>query len=718
MPAFFPVFTISAFLNLASAIPVSAKRAAAFLGAFLTMVAALSNGVGLCQTIPPNESRLAEVAAGTVSEGHALWWGFNAEDSTDSLQKALDSGLDKLIIDVPAIDGKTYSWIVRPLAVKSNMEITLDEGVEILAKKGEFLGVGDALLRIVNQKNVILRAAKPRTATLKMRKADYHLPPYKLAEWRHALNIKSSENIIIDGLNLVESGGDGIYLGVATRGVTNKNIIIQNVVCDGNNRQGISVISAENLRIEKTILRNTKGTAPESGIDFEPNCDDEKLANCVMRDCVCENNAGAGIDLYLPNLKKKSGPVGIRLENVISRNNQRASVSLTVSNSEQESLTGAIDIRNCTFENDKGGLFVRSLAENGCSLSVENTTIKNCSIVPDEKRKVYQAPVVFTGRVMDETSFGSVTFNNVQIIDDNCTGLEGKQPFFRFSDASLNGFGLSHFNGSLRWTCCGKTASFELNENLWQKIYPTINLRKIPQKRVEPQNAQPVGAPADCGGERLYSFEKVFSRNGAQIWLYAQAGQTLRFNLLQRPVGKAQPSNAPVLLTSPSGKKSSLPATESQKEVSYCVPAKETGVYLLDVSVGSHAVCLTQCNVPVAYNSQPYRNLVYSVGSMYFWVPEGTKEFAVKVFASDQEQVKATIFAPDGTAEGKRVWQEDNIDTVKMFYSEANQPVPSGVWRIRFDRSSQGVLEDFGFSLVGVPSIPGPAAELLLKAKE
>ena len=80
----------------------------------------------------------------------------------------------------------------------------------------------------------------------------------------------------MEGLTIVESGGDGI-------GVTGKNITIRKCVCDRNHRQGISVFSVENLLIEDCVLSNTSGTAPQSGIDFEPDHPNEILKNVVMR---------------------------------------------------------------------------------------------------------------------------------------------------------------------------------------------------------------------------------------------------------------------------------------------------------------------------------------------------------------------------------------------------------------------------------------------------
>jgi hypothetical protein len=139
--------------------------------------------------------------------------------------------------------------------------------------------------------------------------------------------------------------------------------------------------------------------------------------------------------------------------------------------------------------------------------------------------------------------------------------------------------------------------------------------------------------------------------------------------------------------------------------------ASETGVYMIDVEVGGHAVALRECNVPVAINGANSVHLVYSVGSLYFYVPEGTREFGVKAFGSGSEQVKVTIFDPAGN----QVWQQDNISAAVGYFTEEGKIPPAGVWRIHFDRPSQGVLEDFGFILLGIPSLPGPNLDGLLK---
>jgi len=223
--------------------------------------------------------------------------------------------------------------------------------VVVEAKKGAFKSGNASLLTIREKENVALTG---HGATLRMWREDYDNPKrYKKAEWRMVLNILSSKNVRVSGLTLANSGGDGIYLGVSKTGVPPEDIVIQDVVCDRNYRQGISVISARNLLIENTVLRNTGGTAPAAGIDFEPNYPSEELVNCVMRNCVSEYNAGGGYAFYLPNLHADSAPLSIRLENCVSRGNSTG-LSLVTGNSSAAAVRGRVDMVDCRFEKSRG----------------------------------------------------------------------------------------------------------------------------------------------------------------------------------------------------------------------------------------------------------------------------------------------------------------------------------------------------------------------------
>ena len=112
--------------------------------------------------------------------------GRNADDATEIVQKALDSGAGRVVLDRA---GSPY--IVRPLFVRSNTEVVFEEGVEVLAKRGEFHDKFDALVTLARSTNVVLRGLGSG-ATLKMWIKDYQSPAYSRGEWRHVVNLLSA----------------------------------------------------------------------------------------------------------------------------------------------------------------------------------------------------------------------------------------------------------------------------------------------------------------------------------------------------------------------------------------------------------------------------------------------------------------------------------------------------------------------------------------------
>jgi len=116
-------------------------------------------------------------------------------------------------------------------------------------------------------------------------------------EWGMGLYIRSSSNIVINGVTAEKMWGDGIYLGDTGAG-TNKNIEIRNVVIDDCRRQGISVITADGLLVENANISNIRGTSPSAGIDFEPNDTTNVLRGITMNN-IKTSNCAEGVLFYL-----------------------------------------------------------------------------------------------------------------------------------------------------------------------------------------------------------------------------------------------------------------------------------------------------------------------------------------------------------------------------------------------------------------------------------
>jgi len=303
-----------------------------------------------------NTKAIAEVASGKRTTANAAWWGFDAEDATDTLQAAIDSGAKKVI--VPYVG---QPWIVRPIKLPGSLELVFQPGVLVLAKKGEFLGRGDSLFRAQDVSDISIHGYG---ATLRMRKKDYQQPPYEKAEWRMGLRFVGCQRVNVTGLRIESSGGDGIYIGSSGKNRWCTDVVIRDCVCHDNHRQGISVISAENLLVENCILSGTGGTAPEAGIDLEPDSPDERLVNCVIRNCVMEDNSGHAILVYLKPLTAESEPVSVRFENCLARMGKPGMsaddftdpqmtgwAGMAVGAVRDDGPQGLVEFINCTSEN-------------------------------------------------------------------------------------------------------------------------------------------------------------------------------------------------------------------------------------------------------------------------------------------------------------------------------------------------------------------------------
>jgi hypothetical protein len=208
-------------------------------------------------------------------------------------------------------------WVTTTLFPRSHTTIIVQGGAEITAKKGAFRETGDALFCLKDVEDMTLSGYGARLA---MRKSDYLAKPYEKSEWRHAIELHGCARISMQGLKVESSGGDGGYLGRGAPRTFNERIVLRDLVLRDHHRQGISVISAHDLRIENVEMYLTWGTLPCAGIDFEPNNADERLIGCVLRNCSIRCNAGAGIQVYLDKLKASWRPIGIRVEDSLVSN--------------------------------------------------------------------------------------------------------------------------------------------------------------------------------------------------------------------------------------------------------------------------------------------------------------------------------------------------------------------------------------------------------------
>ncbi len=610
-------------------------------------------------------------------------FGFDPTNSTTALQAAINSGARKLIVE-----NMDAPWIVDKIQLASNQEIVFEKGVVVQALRGAFKGKNDSLFSASLKTNITLTGYG---ATLKMWKEDYDdKTQYTHAEWRHVLSFKSCSRVRIAGLTLADSGGDGIYLGVARKAVPCSDFVIKDVTCVNNYRQGISVISARNLLIEDCVLKDTGGTAPMAGIDFEPNHDSEELSNCVMRNCVSENNRGSAYTFYLRPMHASSTPISIRIENCRAIGCRNSVRFITCSDTETAGVKGTMDFINCTFEGGlDGGVRVGDKPASGARVS-----FINCQIINAATNKPTATPIELSNRSTAVEDLGNIRFVNCTITDPL-----NRRPM-SYQDMS-GGLGLRDITGTL---IVGKT-KHQITPKLLAEWMPHTSSKQFPKFPTKDARYEPVLPDVKHG--------RCAARiRGPSEWLlYTEAGQEVSFTVVIRPVGKGESKPSPVSIVAPSGKIKKLKSAKA--ETSYTFTASETGAHKIvcdprkwtaTVNSTTHRVC--------AYSESARIHFLSTTGEYFFWVPPGTKEFAVKISGEGTgERVKAALRDPNG----KTVEEKDNIAEAHQFVAKPTSESAGEIWSLRLDKPSAIAMRDFHVQFQGIPPVLSHTKESLLK---
>lgn len=100
----------------------------------------------------------------------------------------------------------------------------------------------------------------------------------------------NSKRIKISGVTARGCAGDGFYIQDST------DVSVIGVVSDGNKRNGLSIISGENIAVINSVFSNQHGPSPlpQSGIDIEPDVASQSLINITVINNSFVKNKGAG----------------------------------------------------------------------------------------------------------------------------------------------------------------------------------------------------------------------------------------------------------------------------------------------------------------------------------------------------------------------------------------------------------------------------------------
>lgn len=249
----------------------------------------LNDGVELSSFLPQSHSKNGDV------------------DYTKELQIGIDKGGVLLFPNYPLLINK------NGLNIKSGTKLVFRERSKLIMKSNSETHY--TVLDIKGVKNVDVYFANIDGDR------DRHLIPK--GEWGMGIRIQGSQNINLYASTITNCWGDGIYIGPLGK-IESESILIHNFKIHRARRNGISIISGRNLTLNTGVISETFGTAPQSGLDIEPNRSTNVLSNIIIKNLITHNSAGDGIMMALSNLTVEDGKlsqsigkkmVTIRVEN-------------------------------------------------------------------------------------------------------------------------------------------------------------------------------------------------------------------------------------------------------------------------------------------------------------------------------------------------------------------------------------------------------------------
>jgi hypothetical protein len=135
---------------------------------------------------------------------------------------------------------------------------------------------------------------------------------YTSGEQRHGVFIYGAHRVLIDGLESTGHSGDGFYIG-GRPGLPATDVMLKGVRSENDRRQGLSITSGRRIRVVDSEFSNTNGTAPEFGIDLEPNHPNDFLDDVILLRPNTRANLGGGIMIYLEHIDTSTYPVSVTI---------------------------------------------------------------------------------------------------------------------------------------------------------------------------------------------------------------------------------------------------------------------------------------------------------------------------------------------------------------------------------------------------------------------
>ncbi len=627
-----------------------------------------------------NPAMVAKVKAGQVKEARASWWGFNPDDATDFVQAAIDSRVPRLILDA-----MPNSWSVRPLRLVSNQEIVLEKGAKLAAKRGAFQGAGDILLTLSNVTNVTIRG---QGGEIRMFRDDYAAAPYDgHVGNRHAIYIRSSAHITIDGLVIRQAGGDAINVNNhgGQYGRPSTDIAIRNCTIRQSSRSGLSIGGVDGLTVEDVSVDGSAGSWPKSGVSIAADHTGHLLRKVVFKNCAIGANENNGIEIRLGGAKAaKPQPVDILFEKCSVRGNGHGfeyfghgPVGLYA--------RGKIAFAGCTFTDvERSAVKITRKPLGGPVLEFTDCVFENCSAKVKAEPEIKLAMGRDDDPPVDGLHFRNVEFRRAEKFDwiSKITG--------NWMSADVR-----DISGRIRTVVGTAKKDIQLGSMWCHQNFPPKSRGPTPPRFTFDPAAALVSDL--CPGEAV-PLSPLITRSSCRYVFYVDAPRQVVFRARYIPITKQRCPKS-ITVRKVGGDKDVASAYlpdfhekgDSDGRLAFKIP--EAGFYTMSVDPGQNAFQLTKADVPVAFDFNGDARTFRGQETTVYLTPSGGRHAAVFISgyagldlrkADNSAAFKHETAVPDWSRYMTQCFGIKNL------------------WSLKIGKPKNGALGDFQLDVVGI----------------
>ena len=219
----------------------------------------------------------------------------------------------------------------------------------------------------------------------------------------------TSQNVHIYNPIVKNCWGDGIDI------ISAQDLWICDAICDNNRRNGITLTSGIGVHLVRPRCSNTNGTAPQAGIDIEPNSTSDDLQNVFITNPVTNSNYGAGISLELKNMAGGANSISVSITGHSDDGSNTGFVALNA----RSGATGSVRYSGKCENTVHNGIQIQEWANAGTpSLLVESPIVINCN-TSSSASPVYGSgiSIIRLSASAEATLLGNVYITNPTVVD-------------------------------------------------------------------------------------------------------------------------------------------------------------------------------------------------------------------------------------------------------------------------------------------------------------